>query len=109
MAVTIRGRVKYNRTVQGVYDSGKRKGEHWEFLSLDVLDVATGFSWSCQLPSRDPGYKEIPDDALVGHEVKARITSQTAAKRELPDGSTRMQIRSQITRLEDLGVPDDEE
>ncbi len=109
MAVTIVGNVKFNRTVEGVYQNGSRKGEQWEFLSLDIVDTMTGFVWSCQLPSEDPSYTNTPDNSLKGHKVKAKITSQTAAERQLPNGSTRMQIRSQISALEDLGLPVDEE
>jgi hypothetical protein len=109
MAVTLKGIVKYNRTMQGDYQSGARKGERWEFLSLEVVDPTTGFVWSAQLPSEDHSYTSIEDNALKGHVIKAKITGQSAGERQLPNGQTRMQIRSQLTSLEDLGLPKDED
>ena len=41
------GNVKYSRVMQGEYKSGKRQGEQWEILSLEIIDPATGFNWSC--------------------------------------------------------------
>jgi hypothetical protein len=109
MAVILKGIVKYNKVMEGDYQEGRRKGEHWEFLSLEVIDNTTGFTWSAQLPSEDPSYKATPDNSLKGHVVKARITGQTASERQMPNGSTRMQIRSQLSSLEDLGLPKDDE
>lgn len=109
MGVTIKGICKYNKVLEGVYEQGKRKGEQWEFLSLEVVDNLTGFTWSCQLPQEDSSYKHTPDNSLKGHMIKARITSQTAGERTMPDGKTVMQIRSQVTRLEDLGEVEDDE
>ena len=109
MAVTITGICKYNKVMEGTYQEGKRKGESWEFLSLELVDRNTGFVWSCQLPQEDASYKHTPDNSLKGHIIKAKITSQTASERQLPNGKTVMQIRSQLTKLEDLGEPDDDE
>jgi hypothetical protein len=107
------GKVKNMRLVEGEYKDGKRKGEKWEFLSLEIIDAASGFVWSCQLPSADEQYTEVAQDSLVGHKVKVTVMSQTAAEREIgTNGSTRkiMQIRSQITNVRDLGrVTDDDE
>jgi hypothetical protein len=109
MAVTLKGIVKYNKVMVGDYQEGKRKGERWEFLSLEVVDPTTGYIWSCQLPSEDGSYKSTPDNGLKGHVVKARITAQTAGERTMPNGSTRMQIRTTLSKLEDLGEPDDDD
>jgi|GEM_PF-1910503 len=103
MSTTLIGQVKYNRTMTGTYEKGKRQGQQWEFLSLDILDMVSGFAWSCQMDASEPGYKEVQDDALKGHKVRVRIGAQTAGPRQLPDGSTRMQIRSKLASLEDLG------
>lgn len=108
MSTILIGICKYNRTIEGEYKTGKRQGDHWEFLSLEIVDTTTGYVWSCQVPSEDSSYQNVPDNELKGHKVRARITSQTAAPRDLPDGSKRMQIRSQLTAFEDLGLPQDE-
>lgn len=97
------GIVKSARVVQGEYKTGKRQGEEWEFLSLEISDVITGFPWSCQLSSEDGTYQTATHGNLIGHKVRCKITSQTAGPRTLPDGSERIQIRSQVRKLEDLG------
>lgn len=103
MSATLIGKVNYNRTMTGTYEKGKRAGQQWEFLSLDILDMTVGFTWSCQIDASEPGYKEYQDDALKGHKVRVRISSQSAGPRQMPDGSSRMQIRSKLVALEDLG------
>lgn len=106
MSATLIGQVKYNRTMTGTYEKGKRQGQQWEFFSLDILDMVSGFSWSCQMDASEPGYKAVEgvaDDALKGHKVRVRIGAQTAGPRQLPDGTSRMQIRSKLVSLEDLG------
>ncbi len=70
---------------------------------MEIIDPVTGFVWSCQLPSEDGTYKEASQCDLTGHRVRVKVTSQTAGPRMLPDGTQRMQIRSQVRRLEDLG------
>lgn len=97
------GTVKYARVMDGEYKAGKRQGEHWEFLSMEIIDPVTGYTWSCQLPSEDGTYKDAAKSDLTGHKVRVKVTSQTAGPRTLPDGTQRMQIRSQVRRLEDLG------
>ncbi len=111
MSVTLVGKVSYNRVMTGTYSQGKRQGQQWEFLSLDILDTTTGFTWSCQFDSSEPKYQEYPDDSLKGHKVRVKISSQTAGPRQLPDGSTKMQIRSRLIALEDLGEwqPDEDD
>src|SRR5260370_42698334 len=85
MSVIIKGIVKYNKTIDGDYQQGARKGEHWEFLSLEIVDNQTGFTWSAQLPSEDQSYKAIADQSLKGHVIKAKIASQSAGERSLPN------------------------
>src|ERR1700736_7089833 len=51
------GNVKSSRVVTGEYKTGKRQGEDWEFLALEVIDAVTGFVWSCQLASEDGSYQ----------------------------------------------------
>ena len=103
------GNVKTARVVQGEYKSGKRQGEDWEFLSLEIIDSVTGFTWSCQLSSEDGSYPQVSRASLVGHKVRCKIASQSAGPRDLPDGRHVMQIRSQVRKLEDLGEADTSE
>ena len=51
---------------------------------------------------------------LAGHKVKVTVMSITAGEREIEDKTTKevktiLQIRTQITNVRDLGLPDDEE
>ena len=106
------GKVKSMRTIEGKYKSGKRQGEAWEFLALEIIDVASGNVWSCQMPSEDEKYKEVIQDSLVGHRVKVTVMGQSAREREIDDGGQKrkiMQISSQISNVRDLGLPHDEE
>ena len=63
--------VKSQRVVSGEYKTGKRQGEEWEFLSLELIDVSSGFIWNCQLPSEDETYRDATKDTMVGHRVQA--------------------------------------
>ena len=103
------GKVKSMRVVEGEYKAGKRQGETWEFLSMEIIDVASGMIWSCQLASEDEHYREVSQDNLVNHRVKVTVMGQSASERELQDGRKVMQIRSQITNVRDLGLPHDDE
>jgi hypothetical protein len=100
------GNVKSARIVEGEYKTGKRQGEEWEFLALEITDTVTGFIWSCQLASEDGSYINVKKEQLVGHKVRCKVASQSAGERELPDGRKIMQIRSQVRKLEDLGEAD---
>ena len=100
------GNVKYARVMDGEYKTGKRQGEKWEFLSLEIIDAATGFAWSCQLSSEDSTYAQAARADLTGHKVRCKVAAQTAGPRTKPDGSQVMQIRSQVRKLEDLGEVD---
>jgi len=103
MAVLV-GTVKTMRQVQGVYKEGKRQGEAWEFLSLDIIDEDSGLVWSCQLPSGDEGYQGLADgDGLVNHRVQAVVMGQSAGEWEGKDGTKNKQVRSTITDVQDLG------
>ena len=97
------GNVKSSRVVTGEYKTGKRQGEDWEFLALEIIDAVTGFVWSCQLASEDGSYPQATKGDLVGHKVRCKVASQSAGSRVLPDGREVMQIRSQVRKLEDLG------
>ena len=85
---------------------GQAAGEDWEFLSLEIIDGVTGFTWSCQLASEDGSYAQVTRGDLTGHKVRCKVTSQTAGLRTLADGREVMQIRSQVRKLEDLGEVD---
>src|SRR5947199_8287195 len=92
------GNVKTARVVQGEYKSGKRQGEDWEFLSLEIIDAVTGFTWSCQLASEYGSYAQVTHGDLTGHKVRCKVTSQTAELRTLADGRDAIPIRSQVRK-----------
>lgn len=107
MAATLVGVVLGMREVEGTVKDGPRKGEGWKFLSMEVS--TRGHVWSCQLRHDDDKYEEVLGADLVGHKVKVTIKSQSAGERQLQDGRKVLQIRSQVTNVRDLGVPDDDE
>jgi hypothetical protein len=109
MAATLSGIVQGLRLVEGTVSEGKRQGEKWEFLSMEINDTRYGHIWSCQVRADDEQYSTLSADGLVGHKVKVTIRSQSAGQRELADGRKVMQIRSQVTNVRDLGVPNDDE
>jgi hypothetical protein len=119
MSLILTGIVQGMRPVQGTVESGERKGQRWSFLSLEIVDPSRGNVYSCQMRDRDKQFVELVDGGklktdLIGHKVKVTILSQTAGKREIEDkvtGDVReiIQIRSQITNLRDLGLPEDDE
>ena len=109
MAATLTGIVQGLRSVEGVVQEGKRKGEKWEFLSIEINDTRYGHIWSCQVRSDDEQYAQLQGADLINHKVKVTIRSQSAGPRDLADGRKIMQIRSQITNVRDLGLPKDDE
>ena len=109
MAATLTGIVQGLRSVEGMVQEGKRKGEKWQFLSIEINDTRFGHIWSCQVRSDDEQFADLQAADLINHKVKVTIRSQSAGQRELADGRKIMQIRSQITNLRDLGLPKDDE
>ncbi len=121
MTLILTGLVQGIRPVEGIVEEGKRKGEKWAFLSLEITDTRYGKVYSCQMRDDDPQYAELiagadlsagklaKDKDLSGHKVKVTIASQTAGERELADKRIVMQIRSQITNIRDLGIPKDDD
>ena len=109
MAAKLTGIVMGMREVEGVTKDGPRKGESWRFLSIEVNDTRYGHIWSCQVRHDDTQYPDLLNLDLVGHKVQMVIKSQSAGERQLQDGRKVMQIRSQVTNLRDLGVPNDDE
>ena len=109
MACKLIGLLNGIREVEGVTEQGPRKGEKWQFLSMEITDTSTGHVWSCQMRADNDQYAQLVDGALKGHKVKVTITSQSAAERTLKDGRKVMQIRSQVGKLEDLGLPTDDD
>src|SRR2546429_9997385 len=95
------GNVKTSRVVQGEYKSGKRQGEDWEFLSLEIIDGVTGFTWSCQLASEDGSYPQVSRGDLTGHKVRCKVTSQTAAVRTLAGWPAGTQQRLPVSEIRD--------
>lgn len=119
MALVLTGIMNGMRPVGGVIEEGKRKGEEWRFLSMEIIDPRYGKVYSCQLRDDDPQYSKFVNGKdlaldLSGHKVKVTIKSMSAGEREIVDrstGETRMvlQIRSQVTNIRDLGQPEDDE
>jgi len=121
MALVLTGMVRGMRPVGGVVRDGERKGEEWKFLSMEIVDPRYGNTYSCQLRDKDVDFdkfvskdgKAITSD-LTGHKVKVTIVSMNAGEREIEDKNTKevktiLQIRTQITNVRDLGLPDDDE
>jgi len=121
MALILTGLVQGMRPVAGVVEEGKRKGETWQFISLEITDTRFGKVYSCQLREDDPQYADLvagadlktgklaKDKDLSGHKVKVTFVSQSAGERELADKRIVLQIRSQVTNIRDLGIPQDDE
>lgn len=109
MPATLIGIVQGMREVEGTVKDGPRKGESWKFLSVEVTETRYGHIWSCQVRHDDVQYPDLVNADLTGHKVKVTIKAQSAGERQLQDGRKVMQIRSQVTNVRDLGLPDDEE
>ena len=134
MALVLTGVVRGMRPVGGVVEEGPRSGEVWHFLSMEITDPRFGNVYSCQLRSTDKQYKEMVEVAkgtdrngqsadkhvlkqgsdLTGHKVKVLMSSVTAGERKVQDKDTNtettiLQVRCQITRIQDLGEPGDDE
>jgi len=126
MAAILTGLVKGMRPVEGIVEQGKRKGDTWKFISIEITDTMTGTVWSCQLREEDEQFadymagadlnanKLAKDKDLTNHKVKVRIVAQSAGEREIEDkasGQKRivLQIRTTITNIRDLGLPKDDE
>src|SRR5207248_996056 len=78
--------VQVLRSVEGVVQEGKRKGEKWQFLSIEINDTRYGHIWSCQVRSDDEQYAHLQGADLINHKVKVTIRSQSAGPREMADG-----------------------
>jgi len=119
MGLVLTGIVNGCRPVAGTVQNGDRKGEEWKFLSMEIVDPRYGKVYSCQLRDKDPQFAElVAGDKmakdLAGHKVKVTVMSITAGEREIEDKTTKevktiLQIRTQITNVRDLGLPNDEE
>jgi len=119
MALVLTGIMLGMRVVGGEVEDGPRKGQKWNFLSMEVTDTRFGKVYSCQLREDDPQYTDIVKDGKVAqdytdHKVKMVVKGQTAGEREIEDKGTGqkrivLQIRSQVTNIRDMGLPQDEE
>src|SRR5258708_533771 len=101
---TLTGKVKGQREITGKYKSGKRQGEEWHFLALEIIDEDSGLTWSCQLSGDDEDYQDVARESLVKHRVSTTIMGQTVSEYTNPKNETIQQIRSQITDVQDLGA-----
>ncbi len=119
MSLVLTGVVNGMRPVGGVVQQGERKGDTWQFLSLEIVDAKYGNVYSCQLRDKDVQFGEIVVDGKLkqdytGHKVRVTIRSLSASEREIVDKNTGearslLQIRAQVTNIRDLGIPDDED
>jgi hypothetical protein len=119
MALVLTGIMNGMRPVGGVIEEGRRKGEQWQFLSMEIIDPRYGKVYSCQLRDDDPQYSQFVNGKnlvqdLTNHMVKVTVKSQSAGEREIEDKATGdirrvMQIRSQVTNIRDMGIPNDDE
>lgn len=119
MSLVLTGVVNGMRPVGGTVQQGERKGETWQFLSLEIVDAKYGNVYSCQLRDRDAQFNQFVNggklaEDLTGHKVKVTIRTLTAAEREIVDKNTGearsvLQIRAQVTNIRDLGLPEDED
>ena len=120
MALVLTGVVQGMRPVDGVFETGRNKGDKWHFLSFEIADTLYGRVYSCQMRDNDPQYSEfVSADGklqkdLTDHLVKVNVKNATAGEREIEDKDTGqkrviLQVRMQITKVRDLGVADDED
>lgn len=119
MGLVLTGVVNGCRPVAGTVQSGERQGEEWKFLSMEIVDPRYGKVYSCQLRDKDPQFSELVagdkmKTELAGHKVKVTVMGITAGEREIEDKNTGerktiIQVRTQITNVRDLGLPDDDE
>jgi hypothetical protein len=119
MSLVLTGVVNGMRPVGGTVQQGERKGETWQFLSLEIVDAKYGNVYSCQLRDKDAQFNQLVADGKLkqdytGHKVKVTIRALTASEREIVDKNTGearsvLQIRAQITNIRDLGLPEDED
>jgi len=61
MALVLTGIVQGMRPVGGEFEDGPRKGEKWQFLSLEIADTRFGKVYSCQMRDGDQHYKDFVD------------------------------------------------
>lgn len=119
MGLVLTGVVNGARPVAGTVQNGDRRGEEWKFLSMEIVDPRYGKVYSCQLRDKDPQFAELVAGdkmakELTGHKVKVTVVAITAGEREVVDRSTGetktiIQVRTQITNVRDLGIPNDDE
>lgn len=101
---TLIGKIKSLREVQGVYKDGKRAGEEWSFLSIDILDEDSDLLWNCQYNDTNADYSQIAAQDLHNHIVEVTVLGQSASEYTTKKGEKKMQIRSRIVDLKDLGL-----
>jgi hypothetical protein len=109
MACILTGVVASQRILDGMYKDGSRKGEKWEFLSIDIRDPNSGQIFSCQLASDDQSYERATRESLIEHKVRVRIKGQKPDTYQDKNGEQKLQIRTYIKKLEDLGLFEEDE
>lgn len=101
---TLIGKVKGLREVTGVYKDGKRAGEEWSFLSIDIMDEDSDFIWNCQYNDSNTDYQFVSTQDLNNHIVEVTVLGQSASEYTTKKGEKKMQIRSRVSDLKDLGT-----
>jgi hypothetical protein len=101
---TLIGKVKGLREVTGTYKDGKRAGEEWNFLSIDIMDEDSDLIWNCQYNDTNQDYMQVASMDLIGHVVEVTVLGQSASEYVTRAGEKKMQIRSRIKDIKDLGL-----
>jgi len=138
MAFVLTGIVKGMRALSGVSEQGSRAGERWEFISMEIADPKFCHVYACQMRNTDRQFKDLTEVKRVtdpktnqqversvlkegkdytDHKVKVFVSSITAGEREITKKDTQgnefseavMQVRLTVTKIVDLGEPDDDE
>ncbi|GHO93039.1 hypothetical protein KSF_030870 [Reticulibacter mediterranei] len=119
MALVLTGIVRGMRVVGNKADEEHAAGAKWRFLSLEISDARSGVH-SCQISDRSPQYKELVGSKnellkdYTDHKVKAIIQAVQPGMRDVTDDEGNVLksepiVRIRVARLEDLGVPGDDE
>jgi len=95
MAVTITGKIKYARHMQGTGANGD-----WSFFSFVVLDTDEGVRWPLQIDNGHPDFAELVanEKKLMDQPVTVVVRSYSTGykKAKQADGSTKQEPTSRF-------------
>ena len=79
------------------------------FYAMNLALSRGGFA-ECQVWNNDPLFQQLFDggEKLLNHKIKVSVATYSAAERKMKDGSVKPQARFRISKVEDLGIPQDE-